>query len=63
MLTDRSMLAECRKWADYALSAMNDDLRGSLMELRLRVALALSSMRTAGNSHVVRAAIGAAGCY
>jgi predicted ATPase/DNA-binding winged helix-turn-helix (wHTH) protein len=50
-----SMLEECRRWCERAVSALNDASRGTRQEMILQEALALSSMYTRGHTDQVRA--------
>src|SRR5262249_46127806 len=52
-----SLLSECHKWSAAALRLVDDTLRGSLQEMALQEALAVSSTWTRGNREDVRAAI------
>ncbi|UXN58483.1 ATP-binding protein [Phyllobacterium zundukense] len=52
-----SLLEECQQWCRKALGALPDGDRGSLLELALQEALAMSIMYTLGNTEEVRAAI------
>ena len=52
-----SLLEECERWCERALSSLEDSTRGTRQEMILQEALALSSMYTTGNSDRVRAAI------
>jgi predicted ATPase/DNA-binding winged helix-turn-helix (wHTH) protein len=52
-----SLLEECRQWCRRALGALRDRDRGTLVELELQEALAMSLMYTRGNTGEVRAAI------
>jgi predicted ATPase/DNA-binding winged helix-turn-helix (wHTH) protein len=51
-----SLLAECGRWCERALSSLQDNCRGTRQEMILQEALALSMYAT-GNSDQVRAAI------
>jgi predicted ATPase len=50
-----SLLEECRRWCERAVSALDDTSRGARQEMILLEALALSSMYTRGNTDQVRA--------
>jgi tetratricopeptide (TPR) repeat protein len=50
-----SLLEECRRWCERAVSALNDASRGTRQEMILQEALALSSMYTRGHTDQVRA--------
>jgi predicted ATPase/DNA-binding winged helix-turn-helix (wHTH) protein len=50
-----SLLEECRRWCERAVSILNDTSRGTRQEMILQEALALSSMLTTGHSDQVRA--------
>ena len=52
-----SLLEECTRWCERALSGLNDAARGTRQEMILQEAFALSLMYTGGNSNQVRAAI------
>jgi predicted ATPase/DNA-binding winged helix-turn-helix (wHTH) protein len=45
-----SLLSECRRWTERALSVLNDAARGTQHEMELQAALGLSLMFTMGNS-------------
>lgn len=49
-----SLLGECEHWCERGLSALDDSDRGTVCELALLEALAISSMFTRGNSDAVR---------
>jgi predicted ATPase len=49
-----SLLGECELWCERGLAALDDTDRGTLRELALLEALAISSMFTRGNSDAVR---------
>ncbi len=57
LLIGLSLLEECRYWCDRAISALDDNWRGTRQEMILQEALALSSMFTRGHSDQVRGAI------
>jgi predicted ATPase/DNA-binding winged helix-turn-helix (wHTH) protein len=57
LLFHLSLLEECRRWAERAISALRDTDRNSERELVLLEASAMSSMFTRGNSADVRVAI------
>jgi predicted ATPase/DNA-binding winged helix-turn-helix (wHTH) protein len=50
-----SLLEECRRWCERAVSALNDASRGTRLEMILQEALALSSTYTRGHTDQVRA--------
>ena len=52
-----SLLAECNRWAERALSNLTTATRGSRAEMHLQAALGLSLMFTRGNSDAARAAL------
>jgi predicted ATPase/DNA-binding winged helix-turn-helix (wHTH) protein len=52
-----SLLEECTRWCERALSGLDDAARGTRQEMILQEALALSLMYTGGSSNQVRAAI------
>jgi tetratricopeptide (TPR) repeat protein len=52
-----SLLEECERWCERALSSLEVGTRGTRQEMILQEALALSSMYITGNSDRVRAAI------
>ncbi|WP_156937923.1 winged helix-turn-helix domain-containing protein [Mesorhizobium sp. LNHC221B00] len=52
-----SLLGECELWCERGLSALQEADRGTITELALQAALAMSSMFTRGNSDDVRRAI------
>jgi predicted ATPase/DNA-binding winged helix-turn-helix (wHTH) protein len=52
-----SLLEECERWCERALSSLKGSTRGTRQEMILQEALALSSMYITGNSDRVRAAI------
>jgi hypothetical protein len=51
-----SLLSECNRWAEKALSLLGAEDRGTLSEMELQAALAVSLMFTKGNSEEVRLA-------
>src|SRR5262249_55595596 len=57
LLLQASLFAECRQWCEKALAALDETHRGTLAELELQLALAMSSMYGRGNSEEVRKAI------
>jgi predicted ATPase/DNA-binding winged helix-turn-helix (wHTH) protein len=52
-----SLLEECRRWCEVALTALDDSGRGTRHEMVLQEALALSSTFTRGHNAQVRASI------
>jgi predicted ATPase/DNA-binding winged helix-turn-helix (wHTH) protein len=52
-----SLLPECHRWSEQALSALDDAARGGVDEMHLQAALGVSSMFTRGNSEAARAAL------
>ena len=52
-----SLLGECEHWCERGLAALDDSDRGTVRELALQEALAISSMFTRGNSDAVRRGI------
>ncbi len=52
-----SLLSECQRWCERAAAALPQEDRGTLRELALRSALAMSSIHTRGNSDEVRIAL------
>jgi len=50
LFLELSLLTECSRWADRAISSLDDTGRGSHSELELQAALGLASMFTKGNS-------------
>jgi predicted ATPase len=53
LFLDMSLLAECHRWTERALAALNDTTRGTRREMELHAALGLSLMLTRGNSEQV----------
>jgi predicted ATPase/DNA-binding winged helix-turn-helix (wHTH) protein len=53
---DLSLLNECRTWCQRAVSAIDDDTRGTTHELEVQASLAMSLMFTQGNGEDVRKA-------
>jgi predicted ATPase len=51
-----SLLSECNRWAEQALSLLRDEDRGTPSEMELQAARAVSLMFTKGNSEEVRLA-------
>ena len=56
LLHELSLLSECNRWAEQALSLMGDEDYGTPSEMELQAALAVSLMFTKGNSEEVRLA-------
>ncbi|WP_377830971.1 ATP-binding protein (plasmid) [Bradyrhizobium lupini] len=52
-----SMLVECRRWSLQTIEALNDDDRGTKLEIALQLSLAISSTYVHGNSKEVETAI------
>ncbi|MGY3288179.1 putative ATPase [Bradyrhizobium sp. LM3.6] len=52
-----SMLIECRRWSLQTIEALNDEDRGTKLELVLQLSLAISSTYVHGNSKEVEAAL------
>ena len=52
-----SLLNECRRWTERALSTLNDATRGSQSEMELQAALGVCLMFTTGNSEQAYAAL------
>jgi predicted ATPase/DNA-binding winged helix-turn-helix (wHTH) protein len=52
-----SMFRECRHWCQSTLKALNDDERGTKLELILQASLAITSMFAQGDSDGVNAAL------
>ncbi|WP_161495811.1 ATP-binding protein [Bradyrhizobium japonicum] len=52
-----SMLVECRRWSLRTIEALNDDDRGTKLELALQLSLAISSTYVHGNSKEVETAL------
>ncbi|SDA35353.1 winged helix-turn-helix domain-containing protein [Sphingomonas sp. NFR15] len=52
-----SSLVECRTWCARALSIIQDEQRGTSMELELQASLGTALMFTRGNSHAAGAAL------
>jgi predicted ATPase/DNA-binding winged helix-turn-helix (wHTH) protein len=52
-----SLLNECRRWTERALSTLDDATRGSQGEMELQAALGVSLMLTAGHSQQAHAAL------
>lgn len=50
LFLELSLLSECRRWSERALSALNDVARGSHDEMKLQAALGLSLLFSMGNS-------------
>jgi hypothetical protein len=57
LLLGLGQLSECEHWCERGIAALQDEDRGTIRELLLREALAISSMFTHGNGEEVRAAI------
>jgi predicted ATPase/DNA-binding winged helix-turn-helix (wHTH) protein len=57
VLLAMSLLTECHRWAERALLAIGDAMRGGPEEMRLQAALGLSLMFTQHDSGTVRAAL------
>ncbi|MGG5823102.1 ATP-binding protein [Falsiroseomonas sp. HW251] len=52
-----SLLTECRRWSKRAISALDDNARGSVAEMKLTAALGLAVMFTQGNTETACAAL------
>jgi predicted ATPase len=52
-----SLLAECHRWSERAVLAMNDTNRGGPQEMHLQAALGVALMFTRGNSEAARDAL------
>ncbi|WGS19979.1 winged helix-turn-helix domain-containing protein [Bradyrhizobium sp. ISRA463] len=52
-----SMLIECRRWSLQTIEALNDEDRGTKLELALQLSLAISSTYVHGNSKEVETAL------
>jgi predicted ATPase/DNA-binding winged helix-turn-helix (wHTH) protein len=50
LFLDMSLLAECHRWSERAIAALDDVTRGSRHEMELHAALGLSLMLTRGNT-------------
>lgn len=57
VFVDLSLLGECMLWSERGLAALSEPNRGTMRELTLQAALAVSSMFARGNSDTVRTAI------
>jgi len=57
MLLDLGLVNECNRWCRQALDVMGDSGAGTLVELRLQEAVAVSAMFTRGNRDDVRLAL------
>jgi hypothetical protein len=57
LFVELPLLAECRRWCERALAALDEASRATRQEMILQEALALSSMYTQGHSEQARAAI------
>lgn len=53
-----SLLPECQRWSERALSALGEAARGGFEEMHLQAALGVSLMFTRGGSQAARAALG-----
>jgi hypothetical protein len=53
-----SLLPECQRWSERAISALDEAARGGLGEMHLQAALGVSLMFTRGGSDAARAALG-----
>jgi tetratricopeptide (TPR) repeat protein len=54
---DVSLLTECRRWTELALTSIDDTTRGTKCEMKLQAELGLSLMFTKGNSEEARRAL------
>jgi len=52
-----SMLTDCQRWSQRAISTLDDATKGSREEMRLQAALGLALMWTQGNSPAAQAAL------
>lgn len=52
-----SLIAECRRWSDCAILALDDTSRGGRDEMHLQSALAMSTMFSRGSTDAVRTAL------
>jgi predicted ATPase/DNA-binding winged helix-turn-helix (wHTH) protein len=52
-----SLLTECHRWSEQAMTVLNPDARRGLTEMQIQTALGLSMMYTKGNSEDVRVAL------
>jgi predicted ATPase/DNA-binding winged helix-turn-helix (wHTH) protein len=52
-----SLLIECHRWSERAISALDDASRGGAEEMHLQAALGLSLMFTLGNSELAQVAL------
>jgi predicted ATPase len=52
-----SLLAECHRWSERAILALDDTTRGGSEEMHLRAGLGISSMYTVGHSEQSHAAL------
>ncbi|WP_334396195.1 ATP-binding protein [Bradyrhizobium sp. AZCC 2289] len=57
MFLGLSLLAECHRWTERAIAALDDDTRGTSREMELHSSLGLSLMFTKGNSEEARIAL------
>jgi predicted ATPase/DNA-binding winged helix-turn-helix (wHTH) protein len=57
VLLAMSLLTECHRWSERAISALGDAARGGAEEMHLQAALGLSLMFTLGNSELAREAL------
>lgn len=52
-----SLLAECHRWSERGLLALDDTTRGGIQEMHLQTSFAISSMQMRGQSDPARAAL------
>jgi predicted ATPase/DNA-binding winged helix-turn-helix (wHTH) protein len=52
-----SLLAECHRWSECAIVALDEDTRGGPQEMHLQASLGVSSMQMHGESDAARAAL------
>lgn len=52
-----SLLPECHRWSERAISALDEDARGGPVEMRLQAALGVSLMFTRGGGRAAHAAL------
>ncbi|MET0283432.1 MAG: winged helix-turn-helix domain-containing protein [Polyangiales bacterium] len=57
VMLNLSLLVECRDWCERATNHLEDDHRGTAIELELQAALGLSLMFTRGNVNAAEAAL------
>ena len=52
-----SLLAECHRWSERGLLALDEATRGSIREMHLQTSFGISSMQTRGENDTARAAL------